>query len=302
MSLDLPEGDAPVDLSIDGPHGPLPVRFYRGAAPGADAPGLVWVHGGAFAFGDLEMPESDWVAQSLAERGISVVTVDYQLAPEPEIPGFPRSDRAGVRFPVASEEVTAAFEWTVEHADELGITAGSLSLGGASAGGNLAAGAALRLRDTGDVQPHSLLLAYPLVHAELPPPHAELAAKIESLAPEHRFPPEVVGIMNLNYVFDPAHLTNPYAFAGTQNLAGLPPTFILNSDADSLRSSGELFAAELASAGVDVLVIREPGTRHGHLNEPDLPEAQRSIERMTAWLTHPSLVGAPHPTRSIWSS
>jgi acetyl esterase len=290
------------DMTIDGPHGPLRVRVYRAAEPAPGNPGLVWVHGGAFAFGDLEMPESDWVASSLAERGISVVAVDYQLAPEPAFPGFQPSDRPGVHFPVASEEVTAAFEWAVRQAADLAVAPGALSLGGASAGGNLAAGAALRLRDLGEVQPHSLLLAYPLVHAELPPPHAELAAKLEALAPEHVFPPEVVGQMNLNYVLDPANLSHPYAFAGTQDLAGMPPTFVLNSDHDSLRSSGELFAAELASAGVDVLVIREPGTKHGHLNEPDLPEAVRSIERMAAWLTHPSLVGAPHPSRSSWSS
>src|SRR3954447_8218678 len=302
MSLPLGDGAEPTDLSIEGPHGPLRVRVYRAADPAPGSPGLVWVHGGAFAWGDLDMPESDWVAGSLAERGISVVAVDYQLAPEPQFPGFAPSDRPGAHFPVASEEVSAAFDWAVRHAEELGITATSLSLGGASAGGNLAAGAALRLRDVGEAQPHSLLLAYPIVHAELPPPHAELAAKIESLAPEHRFPPEVVGIMNLNYVFDPAHLTHPYAFAGTQDLAGLTPTFILNSDYDSLRSSGELFASELASAGVDVLVMREPGTKHGHLNQPDLPEAERSIERMSAWLTHPSLVGAPHPARSTWRS
>jgi acetyl esterase len=290
------------DRTIDGPHGALRIRVYPAATAAPGAPGLVWVHGGAFAFGDLEMPESDWVSSSLAERGISVVAVDYQLAPEPDIPGFPRSDRAGVHFPVASEEVTAAFEWTREHAGELGIEPAALSLGGASAGGNLAAGAALRLRDGETPQPRSLLLAYPLVHAVLPEPHAELAAKIESLEPEHRFPPEVVGALNLNYVLDPANLEHPYAFAGTQNLAGLPPTFVLNSDSDSLRSSGELFASELALAGVDVLVLREPGTRHGHLNEPELTEARRSIDRMTAWLTHPSLVGAPHPIRSDWSS
>jgi acetyl esterase len=290
------------ERTIAGPHGGLRVRLYRPDQPTAGRPGLVWAHGGAFAFGDLDMPESDWVARSLAERGILVAAVDYQLAPEPEIPGFSASGREGVRFPVASEEVTAAFEWAAESADELGIDRAHLSLGGASAGGNLAAGAALRLRDTGEAQPRSIVLAYPLVHAELPPAHAELAAKIETLAPEHRFPPEIVGLLNLNYVFDPAHLTNPYAFAGTQDLAGLPPTFVLNSDYDSLRSSGELFASELASAGVDVLVMREPGTKHGHLNEPDLPEATLSIERIAAWLTHPSLVGAPHPARSTWRS
>lgn len=288
------------DLEIDGPHGPLRVRSYQPVRRDAPA-GLVWVHGGAFAFGDLDMPESDWVARSLADRGVWVVAVDYQLAPQPDgFDGTRPSTNAGVHFPVASEEVTFAFEWAAENGSPFGVEPDALSLGGASAGANLAAGAALRLRDARGVQPRSLILAYPLVHAQLPPAHDELAAKLASLPAEALFSPEVVGKINLNYVFDAAHLTNPYAFAGTQHLAGLPPTFILNSDHDSLRSSGELFAAELAAAGVDVLMMREPGTRHGHLNEPDLPEAVRSVERMTAWLTEPTLVGSPHPSPSTW--
>ena len=66
--------------------------------------------------------------------------------------------------------------------------------------------------------------------------------------------------------------------------AGLPPTFILNSDVDSLRASGEAYAVELESAGVHVLIAREDGTRHGHLNDPDEPAALASIGRMFAWL------------------
>jgi acetyl esterase/lipase len=130
-----------------------------------------------------------------------------------------------------------------------------------------------------------VILAYPLVHPDLPTPRAELAEKLVALPDEARFPPEIVELLNLNYVDDPAHLAHPYAFAGGKDLAGLPPTFILNSDADDLRSSGEQFGAELVAAGVDVLVLHEPGTRHGHLNEPENPRARRSIERMAAWIT-----------------
>ena len=277
----------PEDLTIDGPHGALRVRLYRAAIPAAGAPGLVWSHGGAFAYGDLEMPESDWVAAQLSGRGITVLAVDYQLAPEPDVPGITGPERrtSGAHFPVASEEVTAAFGWMRDSAEGLGIAAGNIAFGGASAGANLTAGAALRLRDAGGQQPRSVILAYPLVHPDLPTPRAELAEKLVSLPDEARFPPEIVELLNLNYVDDPAHLAHPYAFAGGKDLAGLPPTFILNSDADDLRSSGEQFGAELVAAGVDVLVLHEPGTRHGHLNEPESPGAQRCIERMAAWIT-----------------
>ena len=73
-------------LTIPGPHGDIPLRVYpatatatgTGAAP---LPALVWAHGGGFAWGDLDMPEAHWVSQQLAARGITVVSVDYRLAP-----------------------------------------------------------------------------------------------------------------------------------------------------------------------------------------------------------------------------
>ena len=286
------------DRILDGPHGPLRVRTYAPSGIGSPVAGLVWVHGGAVAFGDLDMPEADRVARSIAAAGIPVVSVDYQLA---GTSGFPADAgveaKGGVLFPVASEEVSAAFEWAVANAD-LGVPAGCWSLGGASAGANLSAGAALRQRDEGRPQPRSILLAYPLAHAELPPHRPELATKVAAL-PQPDFPPEAVRAINLNYVGDETALGHPYAFAGGQDLHGLPPVLILNSDADSLRSSGELFASELAAAGVDVLLLREDGTRHGHLNEPDAPGARRSITRILAWLTPNPLVGATHESSPL---
>lgn len=282
------------DLSIPGPHGEVPVRTYVGAAiAGSSAAGLVWVHGGAFAGGDLDMPEADWVARQLAERGIPVISVSYRLAPRtdfgnPDAP--PLTD--GVHFPVASDEIVTAFTWTLDHANELGIDPALVSLGGASAGANLAAGASLRLRDAGRMQPRTILLAYPIVHARLPEPRPELAEKITALPQQASFPREITLAMNVNYVGDEAQLANPYAFPGGHDLQGLPPTFILNSDHDSLRSSGEAYASELAAAGVDVLLLREDGTRHGHLNDPDNPAARVSIERMSAWL-HPNPLTTP---------
>ncbi|TFD91106.1 alpha/beta hydrolase [Cryobacterium lactosi] len=272
-------------LSVPGPHGDIPLRVYRATATEATLlPALVWAHGGGFAWGDLDMPEAHWVSQQLAARGITVISVDYRLAPVSAALTDSEPARHGVLFPVASEEVTVAYRWAVERAADYSIDPDRVSLGGASAGANLAAGASLRLRDAGGVQQASLLLAYPLVHAVLPEPAAELGQKIAALPADARFEPDDVRAMNLNYVGDAATLDNPYAFPGGHDLAGLPPTFVLNSEHDSLRASGQAFAAELALAGGDVVVFCEPDTRHGHLNEPENPGAHASIRRMAAWL------------------
>jgi acetyl esterase len=261
---------------IDGPHGAVPVRVYTPPGPVASRAGLVWAHGGAFFGGDLDMPESDLVARQIADRGI---TVDYRLVPIMDwATGEPTPDSAG--DPVASEEVTAAVRWAA--GSGLGVSA--WAVGGASAGADLAAGAALRLRDGGGRMPRALLLVYPVLHAALPPLPAELAAKVATLPNPELIGAESVRRMNLNYVRDRALLDEPYAFPGGHDLTGLPPTFILNADLDPLRASGQQFGAELAAAGVDVAVVREPGVRHGHLNEPGDPGAARSIDRLVRWL------------------
>lgn len=261
---------------------PFTVREYPVAGP--DAPLIVWVHGGGFMGGDIDMPESDAVARSLVEAGIAVITVDYALAPT--LPGFwgvteSTGDPAN-RFPTASVQVTAAVDDAVSRATALGASPTRVALGGASAGGNLAAGAALRRRDAHAPAPAALLLAYPVLHAVVPQPDAELAQLLAPLPTDEVFPDEVTRIMNSNYA--PDSLDDPYAFPGGHHLRGLPATLIINSEADRLRTSGEAFASELALAGVDVTVVRERGTTHGHLNRPDEAGYAQSLTRMADWL------------------
>ncbi|MCK0118600.1 alpha/beta hydrolase [Isoptericola sp. S6320L] len=298
---------------LDGPHGDLRVRVYAVADGVTPVAGLVWAHGGGFMHGDLDMPEADLVARTLAAQGVVVVSVDYRLCPPMDREDLEAlAEPGGVRFPVAHDEVVHAFRWAV--AADLGAPAGSWSLGGASAGGNLAAGASLRLRDDvaadGGAEsdagtqvppsapaqrtPRSTVLAYPVVHDGLPAASPELAEKVAALPEGRDFPPEVVRAMNDNYLGHDRGSESPYAFPGGTDLRGLPPTLIVNSDHDALRSSGEAYAAELAAAGTDVSLVREDGTFHGHLNQPDDPGCARSLARIAAWLTVDGLVGTAH--------
>jgi len=257
------------NLAVPGPHGNVPLRIYTPNAPCGDA--LLWIHGGGFVKGDLDMPEADTVARELAAAGITVASVDYRLAVN------------GVRFPVPGDDVDAAWRWA-SAGTTLGIPAPRWHLGGASAGGNLAAAEALRARDTGLPAPASLVLAYPVLHDVLPAPSAKLGALLAKLPAEARFPVELCRELNLNYVGNPDLLQHPYAFPAHGDLAGLPPTLIVNAEVDDLRPSGEDFAARLAKAGVDTAVVCAPGTWHGYLNDFSHEAAAQTVARFTGWI------------------
>lgn len=268
------------------------LRIYRPAEPAG--PVLVWMHGGAFMFGDLDMPEADLVARRLCERGVAVVSVDYTLAPLDALADLPPMEAGGdvpppvlspaprARFPVASLQIVAAFDWARENAKSLGGDPARVSIGGASAGANLAASAGMRSRDRSADRPASLALVYPVLHNEVPAVDDELAALLAPLPPFLTFPPSSMAAINRNYAGDA--VTEPYVYPAGHDLRGLPATLIINAEADRLRMSGEAFAGELALAGVDTTVVRERGTAHGYLNEVGSAAADRTIDRLATWL------------------
>jgi acetyl esterase len=256
-----------------GPHGDIPVRIYRPVGGEGTGAALVWNHGGGWKSGDLDMPEADLVSREICGRaGATVVSVDYRLAVD------------GIHFPVPLDDIVAAFRWAVEEADLLGADPTRISLGGASAGANLTAGAALRLRDEDGPAPASVLLIYPCLHATLPPGSPELASKLAGLPPAATFPPEVLHPLMENYLGGPIESATPYAMAALGELSGLPPTLVINCEFDGLRASGEAYAQALVDAGVPVEVICEPGVGHGHLNTPWLTATRHSLSLMARWV------------------
>jgi len=272
------------DRTLEGPYGAVAVRLYRPAEP--TGVGLVWAHGGGFAGGDLDMPEGHWVAGQLADRGVTVVSVDYVLSPVPQGWTMPPAGNARERrhYPAASEEVGFAFAW----ARTAGLADGPWALGGASAGGNLAAGAALRMVHTGGPVPALVVLAYPTLQAVQAAPDAALRAMLDAEPEADRFGPAIIRTMYENYLGAPLETADAYAIPGiatTAQLMDYPPVLMINGEADELRMSGEAFARALSEAGVPVDAVTEPGTQHGHLNRPDEPAASLSIERIAARLS-----------------
>lgn len=271
------------------------VRVYPASNPNGSV--LVWLHGGAFMFGTLDMPEADQVGRRLSAVGTTVVSVDYTLGPLDGLAGLPALDEnttgpspeefaaemaaAGPRspYPTASLQTVAAFTWAREHAAEWGGDPERVSLGGASAGGNLSAGAAVRLRDAGGPAPAALLLIYPVLHAPLPDADAELVALLEGLPAALTFPPEAMQAINASYLGGAA-ADEVHAFPGGHDMRRMPRTLIVTAERDRLRTSGEAFAADLALGGVDIALVKERGAVHGYLNEIGDPAAERTLARM----------------------
>src|ERR1700732_2085961 len=131
-----PELKSVAPLAIPSPHGQIPARIYTPLnlrqADGL-APCLVFFHGGGWVIGDLD--SHDVACRKLADEGqLIVISVDYRRAAEPT-------------FPAAVDDAIAATKWIADHARQLGVDASRLTVGGDSAGGNLAAVVAIAARD-----------------------------------------------------------------------------------------------------------------------------------------------------------
>lgn len=269
------------DDAAPGPHGPVPVRIYTPAhlVPADEQgcrPAVVWIHGGAFIGGDLDMPEADHTAARLADlTGLPIVSVYYRLCHD------------GIHHPIPHEDCWAAYQWVRQGGHGLAVYPQRIAVGGGSAGACLAATVGLHGRDA-DQAPAGVFLAYPLVHCPRPEASAELAAAVATLPPALGDNGDGDAWLMGNYL-GPRGLDVPhpgYAFPGqADNLTGFPRTFIENCEMDGLRASGERFTEQLADAGVDVEQHTVPGELHGHLNVPGLPSAIRTCEHFAAFIT-----------------
>jgi acetyl esterase/lipase len=224
---------------------------------------LLWLHGGGFLAGDLDMPEADMVATELAARADALVaSVDYRLA------------QGGVRYPVPLDDAHAAWRW---FAGEMkpGVR---VALGGASAGAALALSTALRERDTAGQRADLLLLAYPFVHFPSPALDDDMVAELATLPPAIRLTAHDAEFMVRNYVGRITGIPTD-ALPGAASLHGLPAVHLILCEYDDLRASGELLARQLADSSVNVETYLARGMPHGHLNRtPALPETDRSLD------------------------
>lgn len=239
---------------------------HRPAELGPDerVPVVLNLHGGGWVQGSPE--QSRWLASRVAARtDCVVVSPDYRLAPEH-------------LFPAAVDDVRAVLQWLVTA--DLGIDPERLAVMGDSAGGNLAAVAALQARDAGGPTICAQVLVYPSV---------EIYERFAS-EDEHADAP-VLTSANMNayarmYLGD-AYGTHDWRASPLRaaSLAGLPPALVVVAVVDPLADDGRHYAQALRTAGVLVEVSEHPGALHGFMSLPGVsPPAHEALDDIVTFL------------------
>ena len=267
-------GDAEMrELTIDLPDGArIPARLYEPPGIGDDAPLLVFFHGGGFIIGSLAT-HANTCRFTAAQAGCKVLAVGYRKAPEHP-------------FPTALEDCVGAFRWAASHADELGVDATRIAVGGDSAGGNLSAGVCLELSPD-EPGPCFAWLIYPLVDADITAwESARLFARGPILSRGN------AQDMMDHYAPDPATRRDPrLSVIHADGLDRMPPTYVATAGMDPIRDQGEAFAEKVREAGVAVQCDRFANMPHGFDLLLIEPEAERATAATCAALARAL---APH--------
>lgn len=234
------------ERSIDGPGGPMTLRIYtpKGVRP---FPLMVFFHGSGFVLCSLDT--HDGMCRNLAAGiGCVVVSVDYRLAPEH-------------KFPAGPDDCLAATRWAAAHAAELGADSSRIMLAGDSAGGNMAAVTALRVRDEGGPALVGQMLLYPVTDYHTPgtPSYAENAEG-------YGLTRDTMQWFWAHYLGDAAQASHPHASPlRAPDVSRLPAAYIVSAEYDPLRDEAERYGDRLRAAGVPVEITRRPGMNHGFL-------------------------------------
>lgn len=251
-------------------------RYASSTGSSSDRPTLVWAHGGAWVAGNLDMPEAHAVGlQAADELGGVVVSVDYRLAPD-------------ARHPDARDDLVAVVRALLDE----GTPPERLVLGGASAGGNLAAAAAVELRDAGPAQPAALFLTYPATDP-IDGPYPDIDRPEE--VPETLWLTQPLTAMGFKL-----YTGEPVVDAAVPNrcrLEGLPPTLVTTAGFDALADQAVRFVELAEAAGVVVVHHHEPHFLHGYLNMvSQLVTADRALTRHLDALRSLLPAGSPDPS------
>ncbi len=231
-----------------------------------NAPCLIYLHGGGFVLAAAEYHYKNAMRYA-KEVGCKVVFPQYRLAPQHP-------------HPVFFEDCYAAFCWTYDHAEELGIDIQRIGIGGDSAGSTLAVGVCMMARD----RQHSVkfrfqMLPYPYLDArgnsescktftDTPMWNSSLSDRIGPMTKVDRERPDYV-------LYSPVE---------AESFKGLPPAYIETAEFDCLHDDGILYASLLRSAGIEVTLNETKGTMHGFDIVMKAPTTLAAMEKRIAFM------------------
>jgi acetyl esterase len=232
-------------VTVPAEVGEVRVRIVRPPDAEGLLPVILYMHGGGWVLGNADT--HDRLVRELADGSeAAVVFVEYDRSPE-------------ARYPVALEQGYAAARWVVREGDANLLDPGRMAVAGDSVGGNMAAALALMAKERGDVRFVQQSIYYPVTDAAMD------TGSYEQFAEGYFLTAKAMAWFWDQYLPDLERRSEPYASplrASDEQLAGLPPAFVIVDEADVLRDEGEAYAARLRACGVPVTTVRYDGITH----------------------------------------
>jgi acetyl esterase len=248
------------DVHIPGLHGhSIPARIYRNSLAADPAPVMAYYHGGGWVIGDIPIYDS-LCAEIASVLNMTVVSVDYRLAPEH-------------RFPAATDDCLAATQWIATSPAEIGHPVTGIVPAGDSAGGNLAAVVSQELAHK---------MAVPILAQWLIYPATDMTATDGSMAEfaeGYLLTADSMAWFNSHYLPEGADITHPHASPlHAPSLEDQPPTLVYTCGLDPLRDQGRAYAGRLIAAGVRTIFREAKGQIHGSITlRAAIPSAQDDL-------------------------
>lgn len=232
-------------ITVPAEVGAVQVRLLRPVTATGPLPAILYMHGGGWVLGNAAT--HDRLVRELAVgAGATVAFVEYDRSPE-------------ARYPVAIEQGYAAARWITEHGRSEGIDTSRIAIAGDSVGGDMSAALTLMAKQRGDVTFVHQSLYYPVTDA------AQDTASYREFADGPYLSAAAMAWFWDAYTTDPAQraeITASPLRATLDELAGLPPAFVVVDENDVLRDEGEAYARRLTQAGVPTTSVRYNGTLH----------------------------------------
>jgi acetyl esterase/lipase len=232
------------DHSVIAPDGAtLLARWYR--LPSSESKAAVlYLHGGGMIAGSVPIFDGP-VSRYVTRTGVSMLSLEYRLAPEHP-------------HPAPVEDAYAGLAWLAGHAAELGVDPGRIAVMGDSAGGGLAAGIAILSRDRKGPAVARQLLIYPMLDDRTTTPDPYIAPFAGWSYDDN--------VTAWNALLGTGHEhreIGPSAAPGRlADAPGLPPAYIEVGQLDIFRDEDVRYALTLSRAGVPVELHLHPGVPH----------------------------------------
>jgi acetyl esterase len=224
---------------------------------------LVYFHGGGWVIGSVET-HNELCENLCLNLGAKVFSVDYRLSPEH-------------KYPTPLNDCLAAFNWIQTNYEELNLKKDSISVGGDSAGGNLAASVCLHQKNENKLLPKAQLLIYPVTDLQF-----QTKSIQEDCAEGFMLTKVAMEWFAEHYLESQESVEDPLVSPLlAESLEGLPPAVLVTAGFDPLRDEGNLYAERLINSNVRVFHKEYLGYIHGFATMPIIPGVNDALKEIS---------------------